>query len=137
MPSRSAVVPRLVGGWRTALWHEGVRWRGSDCTRISGPDLSCHDDGVAWAAFPEEGLWCPIGPDGQRQALPDCEATDFGFENMDSEVPPRLNDDRFISSFLWMRAILAYCVDDPVEPPFLALGKDLYKHPAVPSGCRG
>jgi hypothetical protein len=100
------------------------------------PALSCYRDGVAWAAIADEGHWCPIGPDEERAAKPDCKVMDHATSIPSHHGPQRLDADDFQSSLKWMRQLLAYCEDGSAVAPLL-VGDGVQGHGEMKAACWG
>ncbi len=100
------------------------------------PALTCFRDGMAWAPILDEGKWCPIGPNGQRRTRPGCTSQQYGIRLQGySNDAPRFDEDKFTNSQLWMRTILAHCIDPTVEPPTETRKGWAYVHAWFPEMC--
>lgn len=80
------------------------------------PALDCFHHGIAWAAFPAEGQWCPIGSDGQRREAPNCIAVYYP-EQWSHHDPEKLDGDPFTSSLLWVQNYLSFWAGEAATPP--------------------
>lgn len=80
------------------------------------PAIDCFRQGVAWVPDLKKKAWCPIGPDGEPRSKPDCERDYYPYQ-LSHHYPEKNDDDRFVSSLLWMQAFLQYGLDPTKTPP--------------------
>lgn len=80
------------------------------------PAIDCFQRGVAWVPDLKKKTWCPLGPDGKFRSKPDCEQEYYPFL-WSHHYPEKHDDDRFVSSLLWMQAFLQYGLDPSKTPP--------------------
>lgn len=78
--------------------------------------VQCFQNGVAWVADDARKEWCPVGPDGARQANPPC--LQVRYTHMWSHhYPEQLSSDRYESSVLWTRALYEYAYGKRASGP--------------------